>query len=681
MVAKNLPLSFRRFFPGAYCVSLSLVAGHGFQMFDLSLPEARALTDFLVLQRDQVSEEELQSFFGHPRVKLIDSSPDEADLNEPLSQWGFVPLESKLITTRVLDVYVAALLWKLFGVSWQVLFTFYSLVSTLCCFLVFLMARQLGRAFWPGLFAALLYLAAPLENLYTAISIRDISPLWFAIISFFMLINVVERFRSWKLNLAAFAAVGAVATLGCGWRQDALLLAPFILVTAILYLIQQRRSWRYVTAAAVLFLAGAGSCKAAISGLCPFKKEGSQVSFHMAYYGEYSRCNVLGLENSFQISRDDVQTYFMAQYRNAIDHPGSSIHYLGDNYGSNCRAMYQDAVQYNVFHWVLRFPEFYCQALAASDGSQLPIDGIPARPAPLKESSDLWPPPGQRFVLDWLSDGSLWFFVVGIGAVLFVCPDKVRAGSLVVFSVFYAGVLWAVLPEYKHAGSLLLPITVLGGVGLWTLLKLARPSRWGPIWRLTVRPSLPRMIWIGALAVTAWSAACAGAYYYSVAYRDGYLRRIMTLAAAGTNAPGALKDCQTFSVRLGPGDDKDPVGYLLKIQAGEHGGSLTCSHIRFWQDFPGTTFVTEHRLHPDRLQHFFVTCLQGARFGDPRPYVCKATLAGDATFLSCTQVDLATWKGLPVSTVFCEGEHTPGSPVLGKPASESNVYYLAAEPR
>ena len=62
--------------------------------------------------------------------------------------------------------------------------------------MVFFIARRLGGGFWPGLAAAVLYLASPLENDYAIRSLRDVSPLWFAALSFAVFVCLAERFRS-----------------------------------------------------------------------------------------------------------------------------------------------------------------------------------------------------------------------------------------------------------------------------------------------------------------------------------------------------------------------------------------------------------------------------------------------------------------------------------------------------
>ena len=261
---------------------------------------------------------------------------------------------------------MTALLWKIFGVRWSVLLTFCALASTAVCLLVFLTGRRLGGGFWPGLCAAVLYLASPLENDLALRSLRDISPLWFAALAFACFVCLVERFRSAPANWAALGLTGFACTLGCGWRPDAMILAPFVGASAAFLLLRRRRGWRYLLAGAAAFLLGAAAPLGAVRLLCPSARQSPLVVFHMAYYGEYERCNLLGLENTFEVSRDDVETALTAQQYLA-DHAragGSSPvpPCYGPAYGQACFRMYREEVLPNLHRWTSGFPGFYIRA-------------------------------------------------------------------------------------------------------------------------------------------------------------------------------------------------------------------------------------------------------------------------------------------------------------------------------
>src|SRR5262249_29076295 len=153
------------------------------------------------------------------------------------------------------------------------------------CLLVFLTGRRLGRGYWPGLCAAVLYLASPLENDLAVRCLRDISPLWFAAAAFACFVCLAERFRSAPANWAALALTGFASTPGCGWRPDALLIAPVVGGSAAVLLLLRRKGWPYLTAAAAAFLLGAALPPTAIRFLCPQPTQSPLVGFHIAYYG------------------------------------------------------------------------------------------------------------------------------------------------------------------------------------------------------------------------------------------------------------------------------------------------------------------------------------------------------------------------------------------------------------
>ncbi|HEV3449407.1 MAG TPA: hypothetical protein VG099_32525 [Gemmataceae bacterium] len=673
--ASAMPLRDRAFYPFVYRVSLSLLAGRGFETFRLSdAPASRPVSEFFSLQRERLSREECRAFWEGPDGQPIIIPPPEAERHFPNYMGEDEILTSLLHTTRVLDVYMTALLWKVFGVRWSVLATFCAVCSTLTCLLVFLIGRRLGGSFWPGWLGALLYLASPLENDYAIRSLRDISPLWFAALSFFGVCCLVERCRTPARNLLTLGLTGVLAALGCGWRPDALLFCPFLGVTVLLYLRLRGRPWLYVAGGLGLFLFGVVLTHTGIAALCRHPRQSPLVCFHMAYYGEAARCNLLHLEDSFQVSRDDIKTSFDAQHFNALRHiqPGSPD-YCSPGYGAVCARLYVATVRDNAFHWVWRFPEFYCRALRACRLQDLPLNG--------SWQSPTWPRPAWRSALDrWalvpLARWGVVLFFLGVFISLGAGTERLLAGALALFSLYYACALFFVLPEFKHAGPLVLPLAVFGGRGLWALRQLAYPSR---LWR-NVRPwplrDITALATGLAAAILVWGLACVVAHEYCVARRGGYLRNVELLAERGTPAPETLHGDRAFTVSLPPDDGPDPVGFLLRIRAGVRPGQILCQQLRTgYARLPPRLLVTRHGLHPDREQFFVLSCPRGARFGDLRRYEATVVLDGDAQILSSTCLDLSGWNGPLLSTVFYSGQRSPGNPPVPAPVTAQTTYY------
>src|SRR5438093_11223430 len=153
--ARMVPLNARGNYPEEYGVAISLAFGKGFHALSQIQPfqpntgllipeahEARPLVRFLRWGQDSLSPNELEAYF---RTVY---SPTAA---------------SSLASTRILELRVAGVLWKIFGVRWSTVFHFYSIVSAFVCLLIFLIARRLSGSYWAGCLAAIIYVLSPLE--------------------------------------------------------------------------------------------------------------------------------------------------------------------------------------------------------------------------------------------------------------------------------------------------------------------------------------------------------------------------------------------------------------------------------------------------------------------------------------------------------------------------------------
>jgi hypothetical protein len=686
--ASTIPLSARSFYSWVYRASLSLLAGRGFHLFHLTdTPAAQRIGDFLLLKEKTIPRRAFREFFHSPDFRTASCPLDDSLPSHPgiYADPHDLPI-SPLHTTRILDLYVAALVWKVCGISWSALFTFYALVSTASCGLVFLIARRLGGGFWPGWLAAVLYFACPLENDYAVRSIRDVCPLWFAVLGFWALTFLAERFRSPGANRVAAAATGLCAAVGCGWRPDALLLVPFLGAALFGLMIRRGLGWKEVGLRLGMYGVGAAGTLATINGLCQDVRQSPLVGFHMAYYGDAARCNVLGLENTFQVSRDDLQACFQVQYAQAVGGAGVPP-YLGWEYGAACARLYRKVAPANAYAWIARFPEFFWHSLRACDLRDLPV-------------GDSWFPPASerpRWMeylrghgLAVLSRAAAGLFFLGL-AVGWAGPAPRVAGFLGLFAAYHAAALFAVLPEHKHAASLVLPLTVFAGIGTWALVRMVTcPTRTWQAFR-----SVGRTRWrIAALTLGAvsliWLLAGAAAYRYARLERHHLIKDVLARAEKGKAVPESIKDSDVFSVRLPRNGGPDPVGFLLTIRGGEAPGELVCRHLRpAAADLPAVLFATRHSLRSHQEQFFFVSCLRGEAQGDVRDYVCTVTLSKGASLLGVVRMDLTGWSRPQVGTVFYPGQKSPGSPNVGRPTSwtvfgppeERDPYGLPAEER
>src|SRR5207302_474124 len=122
---------------------------------------------------------------------------------------------------------------------------------------------------------------------------------------------------------------------------------------------------------------------------------------------------------------------------------------------------------------------------------------------------------------------------IGALGLLLLGRDKLRGLCMVLFSLYYSAAWFLVLPEQSHLGQLVLPLTVTGGVGLWSLGRLARwlvvpwTSRLSSLSNemefIPFRRSLGVLALAGVAATLAWALACALTYSYSRRHRDNYI--------------------------------------------------------------------------------------------------------------------------------------------------------------
>ena len=202
---RTSPLSGVHNFDRVYAVSLSLMAGRGFN--DLAVdasPASAPLREFFELRRTHISREEFATYLA--------SEPDST--RDSKYQW-YLPLA----TTRVADVRLAAILWRIFGIDRHVLATFYSLFSLATCAALFFIARRLTGSGWAGLAASALLTLSPIEGFLNTWSWRDASPMWFTALALAWFVCGFERFRRPAMNLGSYLVLGALTCSG-DWMAD-----------------------------------------------------------------------------------------------------------------------------------------------------------------------------------------------------------------------------------------------------------------------------------------------------------------------------------------------------------------------------------------------------------------------------------------------------------------------------
>ena len=435
------------------------MAGRGFRGLDLTgeqagWPESPTVAKFLAGGKEDLREGRLKVFFDTAR-----STPP------PPEAYG-----------RVLDLHAAAVLWRAFGISWPVLFTFYAVVSTAAGLGVFLLAARIGGA-GAGLLAALLFAASPFEATYSAYSIRDLSPLWFAVAAFAAASAAGRVGRPGALVAAAFAA-GVAAMLGVGWRPDAILLPPFAAVVLAATAVARGTPPLRTLSAVAALAAGAALTWTVIASLAGGDVgRPPTIGFHIAAYGSHTRTNLLEYENSFLAARDDTQTFFtVAHHADAVSGRPKVV-YGGADYAVECRRLFLAMARSESYRWLAGFPRFYARALDAL-GDPASVQSIPA-----SDLAALRSPGAQaagRWILDPLARALPALFAAGALIAVARARERPLVLGLLAFSAAYAAALLTVLPESKHFGPMLLPLCVLGGQVTGARAGAARLARWRP---------------------------------------------------------------------------------------------------------------------------------------------------------------------------------------------------------
>lgn len=673
------PPDQKHFWPSSYLVSLSILTGNGFAYLlpadantgisILTLVEQlRARPDAVGPVMDFLSGDSRQQLSERELADYVASGAKAV----PIDLEGGGLMGSRWETTRILDIRIAALVWRVFGVRWSALFAFYALVSAAAGLCVFLIVRQLTRSYWGGLVGCLGFLASPLERVAGAWSIRDANPLWFTVLAFYLLFRLgggvagSER-RSWL----GWFVVGAGSLLGLGWRSDAQLLPPFVLLSMLVLLAARRAGLRRLALAAALFVAGAFSMRAAIDVLGPGARgQGGSIVFEIAWYGEHIRSDILGTENAFQVKQDDYLTMYQANYfrqqRTGEELRNRALY--EPRFLEAVRAMYLELARYNAHSWWRTFPAFLWRhahvdrALipGPSAGGLAVEDSGPGLMGRWGWSRWLYAATLKRYV-SWLPG----LFALGFALSLLHPESRLPVLLIGGYFVYYSAALLMVLPESKHWPPLLFPLHVVAATGLCWALRSPRWWRSGPAggWKRAV-------MWCAAVfAAVAAVWACAGLVGHALSKAE---RRRITgsvLAAAATSReeveippPGKL-----FTVTTAGEAADARVGYLLKVRGAQRPVDLYCVHMR--DPTPAGSaplyYYTRHRVEPNRDQLLFVNLVTGSRIADDRPYTLHVRVRGRAQLLSARRVDLSQWSlGLPLSLVFTEGDNAAGGSLM-----------------
>lgn len=682
------PLAERHFYPESYFVSLSLMQGGGFRYLlpaDAVGPAGHELE--LVLAPPGPSRDDPRSaVLGFIRLTGTENIP-------PAEMQRYVAAGTSLVDpdpvegTRVFDIHLAALLWRAFGISWSVYFAFYALVSTLACFCVFFVARTATGSFWFGLVAAAGFLGSPLELYSGAWSTRDTAPLWFGAVALAALAGFPGRDRGPGGAVLGGLAVGFASLLGLGWRADAQLVPPLVLAGLVLTLARQSRARIEWVLALGGFVAGCSVVLFLVHALGPGSYSQGGTVFHTAWYGEAARSNKLQVENAFQVARDDYLTLYQANYyargRYGSSPEGAPSSNTKDlRHYRRCREMYLEMVRYNAASLWSTFPSFLARSAGLDHPTLLGSDA---------EAADFLA--RRPTVMKVMQDGALgrygatlpWLILAGLVGGLMHRGSHAVLAVVTAYFVCYAAAVLLVLPEPKQMTPLLLPVHVLGALGVWSLARATGflRSRAEGRWTLLQEARMPAAIC--AAAVLAWGGLGFAAHVISRQQRARFVDAIRVVAGSGRETPLGGK---RFSTRVDGGSIAPPTAYVLRVRASSP-AHLLLVHVRASTPERFLAYYSRHPVEPGEERYFFFNVVAGRDVGETRPYAAHVRVVGAAELVSIRTADLSRWPlGLPLSFVFDAEDAREGGTRVGRygAATEglptpAEVHHLLEEPR
>ena len=263
--------------------------------------------------------------------------------------------------------------------------------------------------------------------------------------------------------------------------------------------------------------------------------------------------------------------------------------------------------------------------------------------------------------------------------------SRVVAAVATAYFACCAAAVLLVLPESKHMTPLLLPVHVLGALGVWSL---ARAGGWllsGADRRSTVFRELRVPAAAGAAVALAWGGLGLPAHAVSRQQRARFVDAIRAVPGSGREAPLGGK---LFSTRVDGGSTAPPTGYILRVRA-SYPAHLLLVHVRASTPERFLAYYTRHPVEPGEDRCFFFNVVAGRDVGETRAYTAYVRVVGAAEFVSIRTLDLSRWPlGLPLSFVFDAEDTREGGTRVGRygAATEglptpAEVNHLLQEPR
>ncbi len=537
--------------------------------------------------------------------------------------------------------YVAAYVWKIFGISWSNLFYFYSFLSMLSGLALFFVVRKVSSSYWAGILTLTIYALAVPDIVGSAWSIRDASPLWFFSFSLFSLFILTDIYKNRWLNYLSYYLLGIIVMVGIGWRNDVLLFFPIILLYLIISLFikykKEQVSTQNIFIFISLFLIGSYS----ILNLHDAMSSKNQPSFgfmHIAQYAEHTRSKIGMFENNFQnqfsdsVTASQVKSYQEASYPNK-----ENVIYMKGDYGKYALELYFIAFKHNFYQWTKSYPNYLYKKFILSDaisGNYISTTGI---------LQDSW----KFFVLIGLIGGIL-LFIVGIyrkEIVLFMG-----------FIFYYSLVYWAILPMSKHIMIIVVPISILGGLSIYFILcLLLSPSYRKTVIALASKNNMLIAIYTFVTIICFYFIILGLSNYISTKSKSNFISKIEKLNKNSLDITSKIDKSNQNTLYLDL-SKYNQIGLLVEFEADKE-GLVTIRNKSVTSSRQISSVINQYKIDDDSNKHFLFTVC--TKILDTN--MVNIVLPVYAKIKKVNLLPLDKWNGVWYTTIYNDNEISAGS--------------------
>ena len=542
--------------------------------------------------------------------------------------------------------YVAAYVWKIFGVSWSNLFYFYSFFSTLACLALFFTVKKITGSYLGGFFTALAYTFATPEIYGGVWSLRDASPVWFFAfaVSFYFLF--VGRFKNNLINFASYYLLGVITLVGIGWRVDTLLFFPIILIFLLvdIYKKYKNRSINlsHSILAIILFIAGSYSIMN-LDKYLSSKNHPKLGAFQIALYGEDARSKLGQYENNFEYRVSDTVTRLRIEHYQKSSYPeDNSIKYIRKKYGVYAFELYMLAFKHNLYQWVASYPNYILEKYIYRD-----IRLYEVKKAKYSFSFN----PRQKDLFVYLWSTFVFFALIGGLILLHIRKYRLEAGLLFFFLFYYSLIYWSVFPAAKHIIITSIPISILAGLSLFVLSKALRDKTYKKevINAIKDKKNIKQSTVFILILVSIFIVLLIATNIYSKNEKSKYINKINEISINSIDISNKIQNNHIFNIDL---KDHYQIGLMVEFESPKEieNNNVIVIKNKHLNIGKGQLIPTKYIYKFDnsvKENKLFTVCSKMAHSNDVTVILPKC-----ANIKKVSLIPLNKWNGVQYTTVF-----------------------------